>query len=161
MKILLALAASLVMSISAYSQTNPNDCPASKIPDASPVENAWQRHVVGRLSVCLPVELKAVEGKCFDGGCGLFKSQRFSFQIDFNLAAWRPTSERYLPSYKEEFTTLGRKQAWVWYFERDEKYRSVSGAQLKMKGKDEYDLGLYFSSTNPVTRSWQERSLIR
>lgn len=149
MKVFLTFAALLVLSISAYSQTNSDDCAAWEIPGASKVANGWERHFVGRLSVCLPIELRPVKLECFEGGCGLFESQRFSFSIDFNLAAWRPTSEKYLPTYKEEVTTLDGKQAWIWYFEQDGKFKGTSGIKLKVKGKDEYDLGLYFSSAQP------------
>jgi hypothetical protein len=149
MKVLFTFAVLLVLSLCTYSQENSNDCPTSEIPAATKDANVWKRHFVGRVSVCLPAELLPVKLECYDGGCGLFKSPRFSFTVDFNLAAWRPSSERYLPSYKEEFTSVNGFEAWIWYFEENGKSKGSSGMKLKINGKGEYDFGIYFHSTQP------------
>jgi hypothetical protein len=156
MKLLSTIGILLLLSSYAFSQESSNDCPSLEIRSADRTANRWQRHFVGSVSVCLPIELRPVNLECFEGGCALFKSERFSFNVDFNLAAWRPTSQKYLPTYKEDFSTLNGKQAWIWYFERDGKYRGVSGVKLKVEAKNEYDLGLYFYSAEPGYRDLAE-----
>jgi hypothetical protein len=132
------------LAASAHGQPEAEACTAIT---AQAAKIAFRKQSVGRASFCLPAELEPVGGKCYEGGCGQFRSPRFLVTVDFDVAAWRPTSDRYLPSYKEEFSTVDGKSQWIWHFEeRGKQFPDVFGTLVKVKN-DKYGFGLYFSST--------------
>ena len=124
-------------------------CPDFPSRDRKQASLRLNREVPAHGSFCLTIELEEVRLSCYDGGCGLFKSKRFRVSIDANLAAWRPTSERYLPTYQEQFVTVDGRPAWAWSFQEPKREFRYSFGILVKRKTDKYDFGLYFSSTEP------------
>ena len=142
---LFLLLSSVVVSV--HGQEGQEACPAITWPEETKAAVNLKRHVVSSVSFCLPTELEEVKGTCYEGGCGLFESKRFRVSIDANLAAWRPTSDKYLPTYEEKFVTIDGKPAWIWSFHQPKREFPYTYGTLVKRKTDKYDFGLYFSST--------------
>lgn len=151
-KLMIIMCFLLGLSSLSYSQI---DRSTTALDESLCVENAadstrgWQRVVLRQFSICIPPDLKRVSMKCFDGGCYRFENEQLSLDIDVNEAAWRPSSPKYLPSYKEEIKVIDGKSAWIWYFENDGTFRGKSGVVIKLEEKRGYALGVYLSSKEP------------
>lgn len=94
-----------------------------------------------KFSFCIPNELKEKKIQCVDSFCKKFESERMVLVIDTDPNAGIPVLEKTYLSYTEESILIDSRKVWLWYFEQDQEYKYVSGANFWSEKQKYYDFG--------------------
>ena len=86
-------------------------------------------------SISIPSDMERKDKKCYEGNCWEFTNNELVLSIDWNSAAWRPTSERQNSDFVEDYLLVDGVRTKMWSWTEGGTYKFVSGANYATEKK--------------------------